>query len=297
MAGILRGLPGRGPTSRGPGGDRADSGSSRPPIAGTPSWRRIPQGPAPPRKESASHHVRPKQLCSGCSPETSASTSARPTPSSTFATAASSSASRAWLRLTPRPGEVLAVGAEAKRMVGRTPANIIAVRPLRDGVISDFDVTQEMIAHFVRKVHDRDRHGAAAAHAARHPFGRDRGREAGRSRRGHERRGTLGRPDRGAHGGRHRGRPADQRADRQHDHRHRRRHDGGCRHQPGGHRRQPQHPRRRRRDGRRHRRLRPARVQPLPGRAQRPRTSRSPSARRRPASGTPSASPSAAATC
>lgn len=50
---------------------------------------------------------------------------------------------------------VLAVGAEAKRMVGRTPASIIAVRPLRDGVISDFDVTQQMIAYFVRKVHDR----------------------------------------------------------------------------------------------------------------------------------------------
>ena len=50
---------------------------------------------------------------------------------------------------------VLAVGAEAKRMVGRTPANIIAVRPLRDGVISDFDVTQQMIHYFVRKVHDR----------------------------------------------------------------------------------------------------------------------------------------------
>jgi len=50
---------------------------------------------------------------------------------------------------------VVAVGAEAKRMVGRTPASIIAVRPLRDGVISDFDVTQQMIAYFVRKVHDR----------------------------------------------------------------------------------------------------------------------------------------------
>ena len=50
---------------------------------------------------------------------------------------------------------VLAVGAEAKRMVGRTPANIIAVRPLRDGVISDFDVTEQMIKYFVDKVHDR----------------------------------------------------------------------------------------------------------------------------------------------
>src|SRR5215210_6423541 len=51
--------------------------------------------------------------------------------------------------------KVLAIGAEAKRMVGRTPANIIAVRPLKDGVISDFDVTEQMIKYFVDKVHDR----------------------------------------------------------------------------------------------------------------------------------------------
>src|SRR5881409_2096924 len=50
---------------------------------------------------------------------------------------------------------VLAVGAEAKRMVGRTPANIIAIRPLRDGVISDFDVTEQMLRYFIQKVHDR----------------------------------------------------------------------------------------------------------------------------------------------
>src|SRR3989339_1849373 len=50
---------------------------------------------------------------------------------------------------------VLAIGAEAKRMLGRTPANIIAVRPLRDGVISDFDVTEQMLKYFVHKVHDR----------------------------------------------------------------------------------------------------------------------------------------------
>jgi rod shape-determining protein MreB len=51
--------------------------------------------------------------------------------------------------------QVLAIGAEAKRMVGRTPASIIAIRPLRDGVISDFDVTEQMIKYFVHKVHDR----------------------------------------------------------------------------------------------------------------------------------------------
>ncbi len=48
-------------------------------------------------------------------------------------------------------GEVLAVGAEAKRMIGRTPGNIIAVRPMKDGVIADFDVTQAMLKYFIRK--------------------------------------------------------------------------------------------------------------------------------------------------
>ena len=50
---------------------------------------------------------------------------------------------------------VLAVGDEAKTMLGRTPGNIQAIRPLRDGVIADFIVTEEMIKHFIRKVHKR----------------------------------------------------------------------------------------------------------------------------------------------
>ncbi len=50
---------------------------------------------------------------------------------------------------------VLAVGEEAKRMLGRTPGNIRAVRPLRDGVIADFEVAEEMIKYFIRKVHNR----------------------------------------------------------------------------------------------------------------------------------------------
>jgi len=53
--------------------------------------------------------------------------------------------------------KVMAIGAEAKEMVGRTPANIIAVRPLRDGVISDFEITEKMLRHFINKVHDRSR--------------------------------------------------------------------------------------------------------------------------------------------
>jgi rod shape-determining protein MreB len=50
---------------------------------------------------------------------------------------------------------VLAIGAEAREMVGRTPANIVAIRPLRDGVISDFDVTEKMLEYFISKVHDK----------------------------------------------------------------------------------------------------------------------------------------------
>ncbi len=48
-------------------------------------------------------------------------------------------------------GKVLAVGDEAKQMIGRTPGNIVAIRPMKDGVIADFDVTQSMIRHFVTK--------------------------------------------------------------------------------------------------------------------------------------------------
>jgi len=48
-------------------------------------------------------------------------------------------------------GEVLAVGEEAKKMIGRTPGNIVAVRPMKDGVIADFDVTQAMLKYFIRK--------------------------------------------------------------------------------------------------------------------------------------------------
>ena len=51
--------------------------------------------------------------------------------------------------------QVLAVGEEAKQMLGRTPGNIRAIRPLRDGVIADFDVAEEMIKYFIRKVHNR----------------------------------------------------------------------------------------------------------------------------------------------
>jgi rod shape-determining protein MreB and related proteins len=53
-----------------------------------------------------------------------------------------------------RTKSILAVGKEARQMIGRTPANIVAIRPLKDGVISDFDTTQAMIHHFIRQAHN-----------------------------------------------------------------------------------------------------------------------------------------------
>lgn len=51
-----------------------------------------------------------------------------------------------------KTNKVLAVGEEARQMVGRTPGNITAIRPLRDGVIADFDVTEAMLRHFINKL-------------------------------------------------------------------------------------------------------------------------------------------------
>ncbi|PJA80506.1 MAG: rod shape-determining protein, partial [Nitrospirae bacterium CG_4_9_14_3_um_filter_51_5] len=49
--------------------------------------------------------------------------------------------------------KLLAVGEEAKRMIGRTPGNLTAIRPMREGVIADFDMTERMLRHFIQKVH------------------------------------------------------------------------------------------------------------------------------------------------
>ncbi len=52
-----------------------------------------------------------------------------------------------------KTGQIVAIGSEAKKMVGRTPAHITAIRPLVEGVISDFEITQEMLSYFIKKVH------------------------------------------------------------------------------------------------------------------------------------------------
>lgn len=59
------------------------------------------------------------------------------------------------VRKDARVNRVLAVGKEAKMMLGRTPGNIVAIRPIRDGVIADFEVTEAMLRYFIKKVHNR----------------------------------------------------------------------------------------------------------------------------------------------
>jgi len=54
-----------------------------------------------------------------------------------------------------KSGKVLAVGAEAKKMLGRTPGNIVAIRPMKDGVIADFEIAEKMLSHFITKTHNR----------------------------------------------------------------------------------------------------------------------------------------------
>lgn len=59
-----------------------------------------------------------------------------------------------WVAIDKKTRQPLAIGLEAREMVGRTPANIVAIRPLRDGVISEFEITEAMLKHFIRKAHD-----------------------------------------------------------------------------------------------------------------------------------------------
>ena len=60
-----------------------------------------------------------------------------------------------WVAIDKKTKRPLAIGAEAKYMVGRTPANVVAIRPLRDGVISEFDITERMLEYFIAKAHEQ----------------------------------------------------------------------------------------------------------------------------------------------
>ena len=58
--------------------------------------------------------------------------------------------------LNKNTNEVEAVGKEAKEMLGRTPGNIVAIKPMKDGVIADFEVTEKMLTYFIKKAHNRN---------------------------------------------------------------------------------------------------------------------------------------------
>src|SRR2546427_6504875 len=60
--------------------------------------------------------------------------------------------------VSTRTGQVLSVGTEARRMLGRTPADIVAIRPVRDGGIADFDHAEQMVRHFIARAHNRAWH-------------------------------------------------------------------------------------------------------------------------------------------
>jgi rod shape-determining protein MreB len=60
-----------------------------------------------------------------------------------------------WVAIEKKTRKVLAIGSEAKEMVGRTPTNIVAIRPMRDGVISEFEVTEAMLDYFIKKAHSQ----------------------------------------------------------------------------------------------------------------------------------------------
>ena len=128
----------------------------------------------------------------------------------------------AWSRSTRAPARSTPSGIEAKRMLGRTPGTISAIRPLKDGVIADFDVTEEMLRHFIQKVHqNRWAHPRVVVCVPSGVTGRREARGRGGVPVGRR---APGLPDRGADGGRDRRRPAGRRADRLDGRRHRRRH-------------------------------------------------------------------------
>src|SRR3970282_2146403 len=55
-----------------------------------------------------------------------------------------------------KSGKVVAIGTDAKKMLGRTPGNIVAIRPMKDGVIADFEIAEKMLNHFIKKAHNRN---------------------------------------------------------------------------------------------------------------------------------------------
>ena len=169
--------------------------------------------------------------------------------------------------------QVLAVGEEAKLMLGRTPGNIAAIRPLRDGVIADFEVAEEMIKHFIRKVHNR-RSFASPMIIVCVPSGSTaverRAIQESAESAGARKVLLIEEPMAAAIGA---GLPVTEPSG-SHGRRYRRRHDRGGGDLAGRHRLCPQRPRRRRQDGRGDHLLHPPPLQPADRREHAPSASR-----------------------
>ena len=145
-------------------------------------------------------------------------------------------------------GRVEAVGKDAKEMLGRTPGNIVAIKPMKDGVIADFEVTEKMLTYFIKKAHNRNvwvRPRIVIGVPSEITQVEKRAGEGQRL----PRQGERGAPRRGGDGRGDRRRHADHRAVGQHDRRHRRRHHRHRRHLARRHRLQQGGARGRQRDG------------------------------------------------
>ena len=178
-------------------------------------------------------------------------------------------------------GKIKGIGLEAKRMLGRTPDGILAVRPLKDGVIADFDVTEKMLRYFLKTHHRQSRLQGEAAVIVCVPSGitevekravRDSALGAGAKEVF-----MVAEPMAAAIGVGLAGRDADG----QHGHRHRRRYDGDRSHRAFGHRQRHVDPHRRRRARHRDRAVHAQELQSARSASRRPSRSRSRSAPRR----------------
>ena len=112
--------------------------------------------------------------------------------------------------------KVIAVGEEAKKMLGKTPGNIVAIRPLKDGVIADFEITEAMLKYFIQKIHNKKSYArpriVISIPSGITPVERRAVKESAESAGARE---SLS--YRGTHGGRHRRRSAHNGTKRQHD--------------------------------------------------------------------------------
>ena len=162
--------------------------------------------------------------------------------------------------------QIEAVGSEAKEMLGRTPGSITAIRPMRDGVIADFDAAEKMLGYFIKKAHGRSASSAPASSSACRPEITQVERRAVKDSAYRAKASEVHLVEEGMAAAIGAGLPITE-ACGQHDRRHRRRHHRHRRHLARRHRLQQVGARRRQRDGRSHHPVREARARPAHRRA------------------------------